>query len=308
MNAIERSEKPEMRRGIVRGACAIGVGIWMTLAASWSTAAPGEPIILWPNGAPGALGKESDDVPKITPYLPEKAKATGAAIVVCPGGGYHGLAPHEGGPIAEWLNSIGVTAFVLQYRLAPKYHHPSMLNDAQRAIRTVRARGAEWGVDPARIGILGFSAGGHLTATAGTHYDAGNPAATDPIDRVSSRPDAMILIYPVISMGEFGHAGSRKGLIGENPSQADIDLLSNEKQVTKDTPPAFLVHSVEDNGVPYENSLLFVQALRKAGVPHEFHLFEKGPHGFGLGEKDPALAMWPALCGHWLAVHKFAKR
>ena len=263
------------------------------------------PQPLWPDGAPGALGDLAEDVPTLTAYLPEPEAAAATAIVVCPGGGYQGHADHEGEPIARWLNSVGITAFVLKYRLGPKYHHPCQLEDAARAIRTVRARAAEWGVDPDRIGILGFSAGGHLASTAGTHFDAGDPDATDPIDRVSSRPDLMVLIYPVISFEEFGHIGSRDNLLGEDPDPELVRLLSNHRQVTADTPPAFLVHTDADTGVPCENSLLFALALREAGVPVELHLFEPGEHGFGLGGGHPALSLWPKLCEEWLRERGF---
>lgn len=269
-------------------------------------ASPEPPIVLWPAGAPGAVGKAPADIPTLTPYLAPKDKATGAAIIVCPGGGYGHLADHEGGPVAEWLNSVGVTAFVLKYRLGPTYHHPAPLQDAARAIRTVRARAKEWGLDPQRVGILGFSAGGHLAATAGTHFDAGAPDASDAIERVSSRPDLMILIYPVITMRDATHGGSRKNLLGEQPSPELVKLLSNEEQVTKETPPAFLVHTMTDATVPVENSMMFAAALRKAGVPFEFHLYERGPHGFGLGTKDPILGSWPGRCADWLRVHGFA--
>lgn len=266
----------------------------------------GQPITLWPKGAPGAAGQEPQDVPTLMPYLPPSDQATGAAIVVCPGGGYRTLAEHEGRPVAEWLNSIGIAGFVLKYRLAPRYHHPAPMQDAARALRTVRARAAEWGVKPDRIGILGFSAGGHVASTAGTHFDAGQPDAPDPIERVSSRPDLMVLIYPVISMHLHAHRGSKLGLLGPDPKPELVALLSNEEHVTKETPPAFLVHTVNDTGVPYENSLLFIAALRKAGVPHEFHLYERGAHGFGLGTKDPILSSWPRRCADWLRLHGFA--
>jgi len=264
-----------------------------------------EPIVLWPDGAPGALGKDPVDIPTLTAYLPAKEKMTGAAIIVCPGGGYTHLAEHEGRPVAEWLNSLGVTAFVLKYRLGPRYHHPAPMQDALRAMRLVRARAAEWGLDPKRVGILGFSAGGHVASTAGTHFDLGKSDAKDAIERASSRPDLMILIYPVITMKEKTHAGSKKNLLGPEPSPELVTLLSNEEQVTKDTPPTFLVHTSTDTAVPVENSLLFVTALRRAGVPVEFHLYERGPHGFGLGLKDPILATWPARCADWLRVHGF---
>jgi acetyl esterase/lipase len=268
-------------------------------------ATPETPIVLWPSGAPGAVGNEPIDIPTLTPYLPAKDKMSGAAIIVCPGGGYTHLADHEGRPVAEWLNSLGITAFVLKYRLGPRYHHPSMMQDAARAIRIVRSRAAEWGLDPQRIGILGFSAGGHLASTAGTHFDSGKVDASDPIERVSSRPSLMVLIYPVITMKEKTHAGSKKNLLGEAPTPELITLLSNEEQVTKETPPAFLVHTMTDTAVPVENSLNFVTALRKFGVPFEFHLYERGPHGFGLGQKDPILATWPDRCADWLRLHGF---
>jgi len=266
---------------------------------------PAAPIVLWPGGAPGAVGTEAADIPTLTPYLPPKDKATGAAIVVCPGGGYTHLADHEGGPVAEWLNSLGVAAFVLKYRLGPRYQHPAPLLDAARAIRLVRARATEWRLDPERIGILGFSAGGHLASTAGTHFDSGKPGAADAIERVSSKPNLMILIYPVITMRDKTHAGSKKNLLGENPSAALVTLLSNDEQVTKETPPTFLVHTTTDPAVPVENSISFATALRKAGVPFELHLYERGPHGFGLGKKDPILSTWPDRCADWLRVHGF---
>ena len=296
--------------------------VWSLLLAGCAVVVAGgfretrgaEPVVLWPQGAPGALGKEPADVPTLTPYLAPKERATGAAVVVCPGGGYGRLAEHEGRPVAEWLNTIGVTAFVLKYRLGPRYKHPSMLQDAQRAVRTVRARAAEWGLDPRRIGILGFSAGGHLASTAGTHFDAGRPGDADPVERVSSRPDVMILVYPVITMREKTHAGSKKNLLGDNPPSELVALLSNEEQVTKETPPAFLVHTVNDAGVPVENTLMFVSALRRAGVPFELHLYERGPHGFGLGTArdnrpaDPVLSTWPAHAADWLRLHGFATK
>ncbi len=269
-----------------------------------------EAVVLWPAGAPGALGREPLDVPTLVPYLPAKEKATGAAVIVCPGGGYSRLADHEGGPVAEWLNTIGVTAFVLKYRHTARYPHPAPLQDAARAIRTVRARAAEWGLD-GRVGILGFSAGGHVASTAGTHFDAGRADAADPVERQSSRPDLLILIYPVITMGEKTHAGSKKNLLGADPKPELVRLLSNEEQVTKETPPAFVVHTVNDAGVPVENSLMFVSALRRSGVPFELHLYERGPHGFGLGNRggtpDPVLSTWPAHCAAWLRLRNFAR-
>lgn len=282
---------------------------WVLGIAGFAPAAEPERLLLWPEGTPGKVGDDPDkDVPTLTVYRPEEGKASGAAIVVCPGGGYGGLAAHEGEPVARWLNEVGVTAFVLKYRLGPRYHHPAMLDDAGRAIRTVRARAAEWGVDPKRIGILGFSAGGHLASTAGTHFDAGDPASADPIARASSRPDLMVLVYPVISFSTpYGHRGSLRNLLGDNPDPEVVESLSNELQVTKETPPAFLVHSHEDTVVPPENSMLFVMALRRNGVPSELHMFEKGQHGYGMALDDPELKAWPEACKHWLRRHGFVK-
>jgi acetyl esterase/lipase len=248
------------------------------------------------------VGDEAADKPALTVYLPAAERSSGAAVVVCPGGGYGFLAAdHEGVQVARWLNSAGVAAFVLQYRIAPRYKHPAPLQDAQRAIRTVRSRAAEWSVDPKRIGILGFSAGGHLASTAGTHFDAGDPKAEDPVDRVSCRPDFMVLVYPVISFTTpHAHVGSRNNLLGKDADAKLVESLSNEKQVTDQTPPTFLVHTNEDKGVPPENSVLFYLALRKAGVPAEMHIYEKGQHGLGLGPNDPAFSTWPQHCITWL--------
>jgi acetyl esterase/lipase len=266
------------------------------------------PIVLWENGAPGAVGKEPQDIPTITPFVAPKEIATGAAIVVCPGGGYSHLSEiKEGSDVAKWLNSLGITAFVLKYRLGMRYHQPAPLLDAARALRTARSRAKEWNLDVNRIGILGFSAGGHLASTLGTHFDAGIADAKDEIERVSSRPDLMVLVYPVISMGDFTHKGSKLNLLGENPTPELIKQYSNELRVTKDTPPSFLVHTMTDPAVPVENSLMFASALRKVGVPFEFHLYEQGPHGFGLAPTNPILATWAERCADWLGIHGFTK-
>jgi acetyl esterase/lipase len=196
-----------------------------------------------------------------------------------------------------------VTAFVLKYRLGPKYHHPVELGDAQRAIRTVRSKASEYRLLPDRIGIMGFSAGGHLASTAGTHFDAGDASAADPIDRLSSRPDFLVLCYPVISFGQFAHQGSKRNLLGENPDPKLVESLSNETQVTAQTPPTFLFHTTTDAAVPVENSVMFYAALRKAGVPAELHIYERGPHGVGLAQTDEALSSWPARLADWLRVH-----
>jgi len=267
-------------------------------------AAEPQMILLWPGGAPGAVGNEDADRPTLTVYLPPADRAVPTGVVVCPGGGYAKLAmDHEGRQVAEWLNSLGVAAFVLKYRLAPRYRHPAPLEDAKRALRLVRSRAGEFRIAPDRIGVWGFSAGGHLASTLATHFDAGNPAAADPIERVSCRPDFAILAYPVISFAsEYAHKGSRRNLLGDNPDPALVENLSNEKQVTAQTPPTFLFHTNEDQGVPAENSVLFYLALRRAGVPAELHIYERGRHGVGLAPDDPVLSSWPQRLADWLRV------
>ncbi len=259
---------------------------------------------LWPEGAPGAKGKSPADTPVVFIYPAPKEKANSAAVVICPGGGYGGLAiSYEGHDVARWFNTLGVTGVVLRYRHAPNYRHPTPLTDASRALRLVRARAKEWDVDPQRVGILGFSAGGHLASTAGTHFDAGNQDAPDPIDRASSRPDFLILVYPVITLTDpYTHAGSRNNLLGKSPDPQLLEDLSNEKRVTPQTPPTFLVHTTEDKAVPPENSVFFYLALRKQGVPAEMHLYEKGQHGVGLGMGRVNLPVksWPERCEAWL--------
>jgi len=270
----------------------------------------GDPVPLWPQGAPGALGKEEKDIPSITTYAPEPDKATGAALVVCPGGGYGGLAPHEGRDYALWLNGHGVTAFVLKYRLGSGgYRHPAMLNDAARALRMVRARATDWKIDPHRVGIMGSSAGGHLASTLLTHFDSGNPNDEDPIERQSSRPDIGILCYPVITMGEHTHQGSKNNLLGKDPALELVKLLSNELQVTRETAPCFLFHTYEDTAVPVDNSLAFAAALRKAGVPFDLHIYQKGRHGIGLGDKPPfaRVHLWANDLLFWLKEQGFVK-
>lgn len=256
---------------------------------------------LWEGPAPLAAGNEKEDCPVLSPFIPE-GEHSQAAVIVCPGGAYLGLAnDHEGKQVAEWLNTLGIYAFVLRYRLGPVYHHPAQLMDIQRAIRTVRARAAEWNIDPRKIGAWGFSAGGHLAATAGTHFDGGDPNASDPIERASSRPDFLILAYPVITMTEsFGHSVCRETLLGENPSPELVESLSNEKQVTKDTPPTFIFTTDDDEGVPPENSASFYIALSRAGVPAELHIYAHGRHGLGLAPGDPILKTWPDRLRDWL--------
>jgi acetyl esterase/lipase len=290
-----------MRRVLLLSLFAAGV------ALAQPPAAP-KPDLLWPDGAPGAQGSEDIDKPTLTPFLVPADRATGTAVVVCPGGGYAHLATDkEGNDIARWWNSIGVSAFVLKYRLGPKYHHPIELGDAQRAIRLVRTKAAEYHVRPDRIGIMGFSAGGHLASSAGTHFDTGNPNATDPIDRAGSRPDFLVLCYPVISFGEFAHKGSRQMLLGDNPDPKLVELMSSELQVTAQTPPTFLFHTTDDRTVPVENSVLFYMALRKAGVPAEMHIYAHGPHGVGLAPTDEALSSWPARLANWMRVSGLLK-
>jgi acetyl esterase/lipase len=289
---------------------AISVGSFLhpsTLQAQSPLPGASRMELLWPDGAPGAVGDQANDKPNLSIYLPPPEQRNGCSIVVCPGGGYGHLAVgHEGEQVGKWLNSFGVTAFVLRYRLAPRYHYPAPLLDAQRAVRMVRARAKEWNVDPRRIGILGFSAGGHLASSAGTHFDAGKKDAADPIDRVSCRPDFMVLGYPVISFTEdFTHRGSRRNFVGKGDATKLHEAFSNEKQVTKETPPTFLVHTTEDRGVPAENSIVFYLALKKAGIAAEMHIYEKGRHGLGLGPKNMPFSSWPKRCEAWLLGRGF---
>jgi acetyl esterase/lipase len=261
-------------------------------------------IPLWPGQAPGALGDGDLDKPTITIYMPPNTTGPMTAVIIAPGGSYRALSMNlEGRAPANFFNSFGVAAFVLKYRLGPRYHHPVELGDAQRAIRTVRARAGEWHIAPDRIGIMGFSAGGHLASTASTHFDAGDAHATDPIDRVGSRPDFAVLGYPVISMTEtWTHQGSKTNLLGESPDPELAHNLSNETQVTAATPPTFIYQTNADTVVPAENSIAYFLALRKAGVPAEMHIFRNGPHGTGLGGQDTALAEWPRLLSNWMRV------
>jgi acetyl esterase/lipase len=261
----------------------------------------GKTVPLWPDGALHAVGSTGDDTAYVTVYLPAK-NSTQTGVIVAPGGGYQHLAiGKEGTDVAHWLNERGVAAFVLKYRLGPTYHHPVELGDAQRAIRLVRSRAAEFGILPDHLGMWGFSAGGHLAATAGTHFDGGDPGAADAVERQGSRPDFMILAYPVITMeAPYVHAGSKKYLLGDDPAQALVENLSDETQVTKQTPPTFLFATTDDQTVPVMNSVMFYTALVKAGVPAEMHLFQHGSHGAGLGVGNPALSGWPDLLIAWM--------
>ena len=262
----------------------------------------GKTMLLWPEGAPGALGDEDVDKPKLTVFLPVAMNATKTGVVVAPGGGYTHLAVEkEGFAFARWLNERGVAAFVLQYRLGPKYHHPVELEDAQRAIHMVRAHASEYGVATDHVGMWGSSAGGHLAATAGTKFDAGKADASDEIERQGSRPDFLILSYPVITFHEPDlHRGSLKFLLGDSPDPSLVDSLSAETQVTQDTPATFLFATTDDKTVPVINSMMFYSALVKAGVPVEMHLFQHGSHGAGLAVGNPQLSGWPDLLAKWM--------
>lgn len=244
--------------------------------------------------------------PDIAVFLPSKANATGQAVVICPGGGYHILAyDWEGTDIAKWLNSLGVAGIVLKYRLpADKCNiisYKSALMDAQRAIRLVRYHAYKWHINPDKVGIMGFSAGGHLASTAGTHYDMGSPDAEDPVERMGCRPDFMILGYPVISMADsITHQGTRTALLRSDPTSERAHEFSNELHVTTDTPPAFLFLASDDKVVPPENSLLFYKALKDHNVPVEMHIFPEGGHGFSLAVKNTHLSTWTNACAAWL--------
>lgn len=284
--------------------CACAVPMAQTSVPPASPAADLWPRDRFPDGAPLALGNGPEDRPAITPYL---ASGTDLhpAILVCPGGGYGFLAnDHEGRAIGVWCQQHNISAFVLSYRIAPKYHHPCPMLDVQRALRTVRGRAMEWHVDAARIGVMGFSAGGHLASTAATLFDAGNVDAVDPIDRQSCRPDFAVLVYPVITFDKpWAHQGSKHNLLGDQSDDAAlVARMSTANSVTKLTPPAFLLHTTLDQVVAAENSIDFYLALRRVSVPAELHIFERGEHGFGLGGNDPVLSGWPDLLLDWLRV------
>lgn len=256
---------------------------------------------LWAGEAPGQQGETAKDIPIVTAFLPEPGKATGAAFIVCAGGAYQNLANHEGPVVAKWLADHGVTAFDLRYRLGPKYNFPCELDDAQRALRFVRANAKNWGLDPNRIGIMGFSAGGHLASTASTHFASINPKSLDPLDRVASKPNLSILIYPVITMGTGTHSGSRANLLGRTPTPEMIEYLSNEKQVTQETPKTFLMHSEKDEAVPVSNSDNYAAALKAAGIEYEYVRLPQGRHGVGLTDE------WTPQCLKFLAKNGFIK-
>ncbi len=289
--------------------------LFLALAsAALIATAPAEPIRLWDGDAPGALGQAEQDIPTLTPFLPASGTANGTAIVICPGGGYGGLAGHEGQGYAEYLAGKGVACFVLKYRLGSKgYRHPVMMNDVQRAIRFLRTNAVKWAVEPARIGVMGSSAGGHLATTSVTHFDAGKSDAPDAVDRASCRPDFGVICYGVISMEDgVTHGGSKNNLLGKEPAAELVELLSNDKQVTKDTPPCFVWTTGEDKAVPPENSFRFVQALRQNGIAFDFHVYEKGSHGIGLSQGKNGVPAddvhpWGKDLVFWLQRHGWVK-
>lgn len=269
----------------------------------------GQVIPLWSGAAPGALGNAEEDTPSLTVYLPRNTPAGMTAVIVFPGGGYRNLAMnHEGRQVANYLNAAGAAAFVVKYRLGPRYHHPIEMGDAQRAIRLVRGHSGEWHIDAARIGVMGFSAGGHLAASVSTHFDSGDKSAADPVDRAGNRPDFSILAYPVISMIEpWTHQGSKTNLLGENAPAEMARSVSPDLAVTPQTPPTFLFQTNADTTVPAENAVHYYLALRKAGVPAEMHIFENGVHGLGLALDNPALSQWPGLLLNWLRTRGLVK-
>jgi len=285
-------------------------------AVAHAAAQPPAPILqepqtipLWQERAPGAVGDAPEDIPTLTIYMPPNTAGPMTAVIVAPGGSYRALSINkEGRAPANYLNTLGIAAFVLKYRLGPKYHHPIELGDMQRAIRTLRARAAEWHLDPARIGVMGYSAGGHLASSASTLFDRGDASSADPIDRVSSRPDFSILGYPVITLTEaWTHQGSKTNLLGDKPDAALARSLSTETRVTAETPPTFLFHTNADTVVPVENAIYYFLALRKAGVPAEMHVFKDGAHGAGMPMQDPALSEWPKVLANWLRASGFLK-
>ncbi len=266
---------------------------------------------LWPDAAPGALGTDEKDTPTLTAFLPDPEKATGAAFVICPGGGYSRLADHEGAGYAKWLAEHGVAGIVLKYRLGSNgYRHPIMLGDATRAMRLTRSKAAEWHLDPTRVGVMGSSAGGHLASALLTHFDAGKPQDPDPVERQSSRPDLGVLCYAVITMTENTHGGSKENLLGPTPSPEVVHETSNETQVQADTAPCFIWHTWEDQTVKVENALAFASALREKGIHFELHIYEKGSHGMGLGKSDApgGYHRWTSDLLAWLGERGWLKK
>lgn len=282
--------------------CLLTFGAGTALGQESLEAEATETLLLWPEGAPGPVTASPPLEPRLYVFLPDPERAVGTAVVVLPGGGYRALAMgHEGRDIADWLNERGVAAFVVEYRRGEGYRYPIPMLDARRAVRYVRSNAERLGVTPNKIGIWGFSAGGHLASTLGTHIEPGNPDAADPLDRASARPDFMILSYPVISLSApYTHQGSKRNLLGEDPDPELVALLSNEHQVTPNTPPTFLFHTDADTGVPPENSVAFYLGLREAGVPAELHIYREGRHGVGLAPDDPVLRTWSDRLADWM--------
>lgn len=300
-------------------------GVLLALMAASATRAADsvQELLLWPADHPANAGNEPafsgtpewmeriTRSPAITPFIPEPDKRGGAAVVICPGGGYAGLAMEkEGLEVARWMQARGVAGVVLRYRCGGgKNQQPVPLQDAQRAIRLVRSHAAEWGVDPERVGILGFSAGGHLASTAATMFDDGDPNAADAVDKLSSRPVFAVLVYPVISMKDgVTHAGSRQNLLGRDAGDDLVERWSSDRQITDKTPPTFLVHASDDTAVPVKNSLLFYEALVAHKVPAELHVYEIGGHGFGMLRGDRPADHWPELLEPWLKSHGVIKK
>jgi len=263
-------------------------------------------IRLWEDAAPGAVGAEPQDIPALTLHTPDKPD--GSAIIVCPGGGYIFHADYEADPVADWLSTWGITGVVLRYRLSPRYHHPAPFQDLTRAVRLLRARSNELNLDPNRIGVMGFSAGGHLAAHVSTCFDSGKPKSPDAIERASSRPDVAVLVYPVISFTDLSHHTKTWEYLLENaPTSALRQSLSCETLVTSHTPATFLYHASGDPNVPVDNSFAYAAALRRAGVAFEMHLYDVCAHGVGLAQNHPTLNTWPVLCARWLAAKRFGR-
>jgi acetyl esterase/lipase len=304
--------------GRVAAGCLVGAALCATLAsgqnaqgapaghsAADSSLPHGEIQYLWPNGAPGAVGSMEEDKPHLEIFSGAGAVNAHTAVIVCPGGGYTHLAyEKEGTRIAEWLNLRGITAFVLTYRLAPRYRYPAPILDGERSVRWVRSHAAEYGIDPRRIGMWGFSAGGHLVGIVGTHFDAGNPSAADPVDRVDDRPDFVISSYGGLTLQPgVARPTAMQSLLGPNSSPQLKDDMSPDKHVTARTPPFFLYATTTDQAVPVLSSVVFYTALVRAGVPAELHIFEKGPHGTALAQGYPELSAWPRLLENWLRLN-----
>lgn len=287
--------------------------LFASVVISFTTMAQDFKLKVWPSGAPDSNGmtqpeetlegKRVSNVSEaeIYVYLPKQGINTGAAVVICPGGAYIREAmDHEGYQLAEWLTEQGVAGIVLKYRL-PYGHDQIPLEDAQQTMRLVRQKAAEWGIIPSKIGIAGSSAGGHLASTAGTRFDLGKPDSTDPIEKMSCRPDFMLLLYPVITLKEeFSHLGSRINLIGPGNKWELVEKYSNELHVTAQTPPTFLVLADDDNAVPPRNSIEFYMALKKFNIPAEMHIFRNGGHGFGMNKKNIPVDQWPELFAQWM--------